>query len=553
MRNQVASIHQEHGKNLYPWAFVGIVLFVLVTLAALIPLMSGVRIEDIGLSVEGLVYVAAAMLAFCFLVARRHLSTGVLGWFWTLISFGVLLRFVGHLGSWSLYFAEPGMVAFTLLSVSYGASYVVFAGALVWLVSRTTTRATLLSVLDSAAAVFSVGLLTWFFTLSPVLDLVADGRIALVAFLRLLGDVALLCLSLVILSNTRRPPFTMPLCIAFLAMLAADATCILRFPLQALPLQANGLPGTLDLPVLGWSLGFVCLGVAAVRPGRPEGLARSVQSVPWRVLAFWLSPLSPAMHVSFLLLWTALYGRLFPEYVYLGAAAIVVYLAFRMGIIARTSGQVRLDRERLVACEERARLAEDLHDTLKQEVHSVPLMLELYREAEADGDRTAAGEILDKAIETSNNASYRVSRPVWELRARSGTTVDALLLLRQVIRDINRSLPVDAREDLRAPLDTLSPEELAATYRITSEALWNAAKHSGAKNVTVVSRRDGGPSGPTLIVEVHDDGLGFRAGTEAEGLGIPLMRTRAEKAGAELEISSEPGEGTVVRLRFHGR
>jgi signal transduction histidine kinase len=50
-------------------------------------------------------------------------------------------------------------------------------------------------------------------------------------------------------------------------------------------------------------------------------------------------------------------------------------------------------------------------------------------------------------------------------------------------------------------------------------------------------------------VEVRDDGRGFEPGI-APGVGLEGMRERAVALGGELEVESEPGEGTLVRLRF---
>jgi signal transduction histidine kinase len=89
-----------------------------------------------------------------------------------------------------------------------------------------------------------------------------------------------------------------------------------------------------------------------------------------------------------------------------------------------------------------------------------------------------------------------------------------------------------------------SPEVQQALYRIAQEAVQNAAKHAGAAEVTL--RMFG--HGPTVVLEVVDDGRGFVPGGELAGrLGIRSMHERARAAGGRLEIVSAPGAGTVVR------
>jgi signal transduction histidine kinase len=82
-------------------------------------------------------------------------------------------------------------------------------------------------------------------------------------------------------------------------------------------------------------------------------------------------------------------------------------------------------------------------------------------------------------------------------------------------------------------------------YRIASEALRNVVNHAHAGSATVsVTDQTGG-----LRLEVSDDGAGFDQNCEHPGhLGLSTMAERAEAVGAELAISSAPGDGTTVLL-----
>ena len=82
--------------------------------------------------------------------------------------------------------------------------------------------------------------------------------------------------------------------------------------------------------------------------------------------------------------------------------------------------------------------------------------------------------------------------------------------------------------------------------RIVQEALSNVRRHSGAENAWVSLRTEG----EDLVAEVEDDGRGFdAAATRAGGIGQKSMRERAGALGGELEVESECGKGTRVRLR----
>jgi len=81
--------------------------------------------------------------------------------------------------------------------------------------------------------------------------------------------------------------------------------------------------------------------------------------------------------------------------------------------------------------------------------------------------------------------------------------------------------------------------------RVIQEALTNARRHSGARNVQVTLRSEE----DEIVAEVSDDGRGFRPGTTIGGVGLRSMRERAIALGGKLEIDSEVGEGTRVELR----
>ena len=96
----------------------------------------------------------------------------------------------------------------------------------------------------------------------------------------------------------------------------------------------------------------------------------------------------------------------------------------------------------------------------------------------------------------------------------------------------------------------LPPEIETACYRVCEEALANAMRHAKARHVNVAARR----VGPELELEVTDDGVGFEpellgsAPDAARRFGLLAMAGRAELAGGHLEIHSQPGAGTRVRL-----
>jgi signal transduction histidine kinase len=95
----------------------------------------------------------------------------------------------------------------------------------------------------------------------------------------------------------------------------------------------------------------------------------------------------------------------------------------------------------------------------------------------------------------------------------------------------------------------LPPEIQVAFYRICQEALNNITKHAKASRVDIDLKHDG------TAVELHilDDGRGFdseRKNSDQGHFGLSMMRERAEAAGAFLDVTSQPGHGTELILKW---
>jgi signal transduction histidine kinase len=89
-------------------------------------------------------------------------------------------------------------------------------------------------------------------------------------------------------------------------------------------------------------------------------------------------------------------------------------------------------------------------------------------------------------------------------------------------------------------LPMLAPNVEAAAYQMTLEAMTNAHRHSGGHHARVHIGVD--PSGTTLIIEVVDDGKGFRnCDFDSAGVGLQSMRERAAEVGGSLDVRSPNG------------
>jgi signal transduction histidine kinase len=188
--------------------------------------------------------------------------------------------------------------------------------------------------------------------------------------------------------------------------------------------------------------------------------------------------------------------------------------------------------------EERRRLARDVHDGLAQEIAFIGRNARLLREQGG-----AEPELVERILRGIARAQEESRRVVGALASKPDEPLDEALA--QAVREA--ALRYGAAIDMKlASGITLSPREKEGVVRIASEAMSNAARHSGADVLRVyLERVEAG-----MRLEVVDDGDGFDDEHTQRGYGLVTMNDRAEALGGKLRIDSRRGAGTRVELEL---
>jgi len=200
---------------------------------------------------------------------------------------------------------------------------------------------------------------------------------------------------------------------------------------------------------------------------------------------------------------------------------------------------------------ERARLSRELHDEVVQEIVGVTQHLQLAQRSLQRGEEAGAGADIAAALELSQTALGDLRRTVRALRPVYLEDLGFVPALEALLREAREAgMAVELQEQGKAR--RLQPELELAAFRVAQEALANAVRHSEARNITLVLVF----APQELQLEVRDDGRGLVVVespdllTENGHFGLVGMRERALLAGGELEVTSQPGQGTRVRARF---
>ncbi len=210
-----------------------------------------------------------------------------------------------------------------------------------------------------------------------------------------------------------------------------------------------------------------------------------------------------------------------------------------------------VNRERLLADRtgrqaERNRIARELHDSISQDLFSISLLAAgLEKSLPTDSLLQRQVRALVEASESTNREMRAL---LLELRPASLDEKGLLPALSELVTTYSSRLGLDITSDLESV--RLQPTAELAVLRIAQEGLANAIRHSRANVITLRLHR----KGDLVELVIADDGAGFDPGASGavEGLGLRLMKERAEEIGGSLAIESNGGRGSVVRASVPG-
>ena len=204
----------------------------------------------------------------------------------------------------------------------------------------------------------------------------------------------------------------------------------------------------------------------------------------------------------------------------------------------------QLDRTELL---ERHRLAELLHDSIKQELVGAHMLLASVRDSVTGGDAAQATlgqveEVLAQAVRTCRSLNDELCPPV----LRGAGRVAALeWLAERFFARHGLEVAVVSTTELEPADSTVA----VALYRSVRELLFNVVKHAETGHAAVQVHN---PMENLLEIIVEDHGRGFDAAAVEHaadgGFGLFGVRQRMARVGGSAQLSSRPGSGTWVRL-----
>jgi signal transduction histidine kinase/phage shock protein PspC (stress-responsive transcriptional regulator) len=314
------------------------------------------------------------------------------------------------------------------------------------------------------------------------------------------------------------PPATMPKAIGMAMMFVA----VMLF------LQAIGL----WFGVVVWPTTLVVFGLAIAIETSGINYERSLEGVTSGRRSWWLVIAGLAMMVAGLVVVLRSLDRLQS----FGVLAIALVVAF--GGFAIVAGpwlwslieDLRTERRARIRSEEKAEVAAHLHDSVLQTLALIQrtddpkTMVTLARSQERD----LRSWLFDDTDADAGSIEGALTSAATSVEAVHNVPISVVVVG-------EAALPVDKQEALIAA---------------TTEAMMNAAKHSGASKVSVYAEMSDG----SVDVYVSDQGHGFdldNVGDDRRGI-TESIEARMKRHNGTAVIETIAGEGTEVHLTMNG-
>lgn len=208
------------------------------------------------------------------------------------------------------------------------------------------------------------------------------------------------------------------------------------------------------------------------------------------------------------------------------------------------------ERERLevalieVSEREQRRIGHDLHDSLCQHLTGTALagqvlcekLVERAPEQAGDADRLVG--MIEEGIGMARSLARGLAPVELDMQG-------LMAALRELAQRTSLRERLECRLEMPAPVLLQDARATTQLFRIAQEAVGNAMRHSSARHIRIgLQQRDDG-----IEMTVEDDGKGLPQKIEGGGMGLSIMRHRAEMIGAAFDIE-RLARGTRVRVRM---
>jgi len=225
--------------------------------------------------------------------------------------------------------------------------------------------------------------------------------------------------------------------------------------------------------------------------------------------------------------------------------ALLETLAGQAALIIQNA-RLMVQVEYQAVVDERTRLAREIHDGLAQTLAFLKIQAAQMQNYLTRGDTEKLKDSLQANYRTLSDAYVDARQAIDNLRRVPTSKLKDWI--GQVAADYEQATGSRVIVDIPEFASEYPANVQAQLIRIVQEALSNTRKHAFAENIQILGYQDG----DSILIKIQDDGRGFSP-ESVDGksrYGLLGMRERADSIGADFQITSQPGLGTIVSLRM---
>ncbi len=241
-------------------------------------------------------------------------------------------------------------------------------------------------------------------------------------------------------------------------------------------------------------------------------------------------------------------GAIFPIRVSAATEASSALTPMILTIEDISDEKARRSEEHAIA-EERRRIAREIHDGLAQDLAALRLRADIWHTL-VERDPARLHDELDRLKEVLGQNIREVRRSIFALRPATLDKIGFDAALQKFVSDWGEQTQIHVEMQVTGQSTKLPTILEPVLFRIIQEALNNISKHAQA-DTTWLRLQLNDPA--CVRLSVRDNGVGFDAvawmsARHSDHLGLVQMRERVEALCGEFQITSQPGQGSVIQI-----
>jgi len=194
---------------------------------------------------------------------------------------------------------------------------------------------------------------------------------------------------------------------------------------------------------------------------------------------------------------------------------------------------------------EQNRIGQELHDDLCQVLAGLGCLLRVLenRVASRVPEEVANLREINRQMVEAMERTRALTHGLFPARLKTLNIREALA---ELGKQIQTRFPVEFSLRFHGSMPHHGTDAILNIYRIAQEAASNAIRHGGATRIEIGMRR----RGQVVEFTFKDNGSGYSKPGDGAGIGMEIMRNRARVLGGELTVSSKPGQGVTLTVKY---